>query len=504
MLLGPRVARNAAAGAARSGHARSWDSDTHGRRSPATRPTSGGRLRRVLGAGPAQLLAATRPRSTRSRGVTVAWWSDGRQEIRPVALDPLPTWCPGRGVATARGRGRAAPPRAQRLPRRRLPGGRTPARRRRPGAGDRAGRGAARVGGRAQSRPRPGRRRPGLAGPAAGDRWPRPTCCAPRPGDWMAVADHLQVPAGLGYALAARDSPGAGAGRSRPAGGARLRPDGCSRCCATGLAAAAPPAGTGPPRIAVLTPAGESDSAGSSTRLLADALGVPARARDRPVAPAGRRGRGGRRRRAAPGRRALPPVRRRHARRLPDPGRAVRWTCCSTEAVRAGRLGPGQRARQRLADDAATYAWVPAMIRFYLGEEPLLGSCPPGCSPTPSSGRRSGTGCTSSWSSRSPATAAADRCSGPRARPRSSPAAGGGGRGAAPVRRPGAARVEPPRADAGRRTGEPRPASTAGLLRGGRDRARAAGAADLHGRRRRRVARPRVGRGTKDTWLLGG
>jgi carboxylate-amine ligase len=29
-----------------------------------------------------------------------------------------------------------------------------------------------------------------------------------------------------------------------------------------------------------------------------------------------------------------------------------------------------------LADDTATYAWVPAMIRFYLGEEPILGSVP--------------------------------------------------------------------------------------------------------------------------------
>ena len=29
-----------------------------------------------------------------------------------------------------------------------------------------------------------------------------------------------------------------------------------------------------------------------------------------------------------------------------------------------------------LADDAAAYAWVPAMIRFYLGEEPLLASVP--------------------------------------------------------------------------------------------------------------------------------
>jgi uncharacterized circularly permuted ATP-grasp superfamily protein len=47
-----------------------------------------------------------------------------------------------------------------------------------------------------------------------------------------------------------------------------------------------------------------------------------------------------------------------------------------TEAVRAGRLGLANVPGNGLADDAAAYAWVPAMIRFYLGEEPLLGSIP--------------------------------------------------------------------------------------------------------------------------------
>ena len=41
-----------------------------------------------------------------------------------------------------------------------------------------------------------------------------------------------------------------------------------------------------------------------------------------------------------------------------------------------GRLGLANVPGNGLADDAATYAWVPAMIRFYLGEEPLLGSVP--------------------------------------------------------------------------------------------------------------------------------
>ena len=44
--------------------------------------------------------------------------------------------------------------------------------------------------------------------------------------------------------------------------------------------------------------------------------------------------------------------------------------------MRAGRLGLANVPGNGIADDAAAYAWVPAMIRFYLGEEPLLDSVP--------------------------------------------------------------------------------------------------------------------------------
>jgi uncharacterized circularly permuted ATP-grasp superfamily protein len=47
-----------------------------------------------------------------------------------------------------------------------------------------------------------------------------------------------------------------------------------------------------------------------------------------------------------------------------------------SDAVRAGRLGLANVPGNGIADDAATFAWVPAMIRFYLGEEPLLSSLP--------------------------------------------------------------------------------------------------------------------------------
>lgn len=45
-----------------------------------------------------------------------------------------------------------------------------------------------------------------------------------------------------------------------------------------------------------------------------------------------------------------------------------------TEAVRAGLLGLANVPGNGVADDAATFAWVPAMIGFYLGEQPLLPS----------------------------------------------------------------------------------------------------------------------------------
>jgi uncharacterized circularly permuted ATP-grasp superfamily protein len=37
------------------------------------------------------------------------------------------------------------------------------------------------------------------------------------------------------------------------------------------------------------------------------------------------------------------------------------WKCCARDAVGTG-----------IADDKALYAYVPAIIRYYLGEEPIL------------------------------------------------------------------------------------------------------------------------------------
>jgi uncharacterized circularly permuted ATP-grasp superfamily protein len=190
-------------------------------------------------------------------------------------------------------------------------------------------------------------------------------------GEWMAAADHLQVPAGLGYALANRES--ARAALPDLTAAAPDDPRAALTVLRDGLAAAAPP-GTPAPRIAVLS-AGESDNAWFEHRFLADALGVPlVRAADLwPRLDGGVEA-------------SLDGVR--HPidvlyRRFDDGMLAAFRTptgqsldALLTEAVRSGRLGLANVPGNGLADDTATYAWVPAMIRFYLGEEPIIGSVP--------------------------------------------------------------------------------------------------------------------------------
>jgi carboxylate-amine ligase len=46
------------------------------------------------------------------------------------------------------------------------------------------------------------------------------------------------------------------------------------------------------------------------------------------------------------------------------------------EAVRVGKLAVANVPGNGVADDKATYRYVPEMIRFYLGEEPVLRSVP--------------------------------------------------------------------------------------------------------------------------------
>ena len=308
-----------------------------------------------------------------ARGVSVAAWADGRQIVRPFPLDPVP-----RILAAAEwSRIAAGVEQRHRALNAFLADAYRAAGRRR-GDVDRAPE-VVRAGvlpewAVAHS--------PGRDPDAVGQAWPAQPRVAVAgadvlctgSGEWVVTADHLRVPAGLGYALAARDAVRAAVPELLAAAVGVADPYAAVPLLRRGLASAAPPACTGTPRIAVLT-AGESDNAWFEHRLLADALGVPlVRAGDLwPRMDGGVEA-------AVDGERMPVDV---LYRRFDDGLLGAFRTPMGqpldsllTEAVRAGRLGLANVPGNELADDAATYAWVPALIRFYLGEEPLLGTVP--------------------------------------------------------------------------------------------------------------------------------
>ncbi len=223
---------------------------------------------------------------------------------------------------------------------------------------------------------------PGRDPDAVGRAWPgqpRATVAAAdvvrtASGEWVVTADHLRAPAGLGYALAARDTVAGALPRFLAVAGELVDPHDAVPMLRAGLASAAPPACPGRPRLAVLT-SGESDNAWFEHRLLADALRVPlVRAGD--LWP---RTDGGVEVAVDGGRMPVDVIYRRFDEGLLAAIRTPAGQSLDvllTEAVRAGRLGLANVPGNELADDIAGYAWVPEMIRFYLGEEPLLGTVP--------------------------------------------------------------------------------------------------------------------------------
>ncbi|MDT0275777.1 circularly permuted type 2 ATP-grasp protein [Blastococcus goldschmidtiae] len=321
-----------------------------------------------LGAGglaaAARSLAAVRA----ARGVVLGSWSDGRHERHPVVLDPLPRLIPAEewrllaaGVEQrhralgafladayrAAGRRRSDVDRAPEIVRAGvLPEWavvRNPA------------------------------RDPGAVGQA----WPgqpRVTVGAvdlvrTAEGGWMVTADDLRTPAGLGFAVEDRLSLRAAVPELFAAG-----PPGHPAAALTllrqALAEAAPPACPGPPRVAVLS-GGETDPSWFEHAVLAEALGVPL-VRTGDLWP---RADGGLEIAVDGARRPVDVL----YRRFDEGGLAAYRTPVGqpldvqlTEAVRAGRLGLANVPGNGVADDATTFAWVPAMIGFYLGEQPLL------------------------------------------------------------------------------------------------------------------------------------
>jgi uncharacterized circularly permuted ATP-grasp superfamily protein len=316
----------------------------------------------------ADVMAAERA----ERGVAVGRWADGRQQVRPLALDPVPRIVPAAEWAALA----AGVEQRHRALNSFLAEAYRAAGRRRDDA-DRAPQ-VVRAGvlpdwAVAHS--------PGRDPDAVGQAWPgqpRATVAGTdvlctTDGSWLVAKDNLRVPAGLGYALANRQSL-RGALPSLFSDCRPADPFDAVPLLRAGLEAAAPPGIPGTPRIAVLT-SGESDNAWFEHRLLADALGVPlVRAAD--VWP---RLDGGVEVSVGGQRLPVDVLYRRFDDGLLGAFRVPMGSPLEsllTEAVRSGLLGLANVPGNALADDAAAYAWVPAMIRFYLGEEPLLASVP--------------------------------------------------------------------------------------------------------------------------------
>ncbi|GAA3178601.1 circularly permuted type 2 ATP-grasp protein [Blastococcus jejuensis] len=341
-----------------------------GRLRPAYAPL-GPVLHRLGTAGLAEAAAALEAERSR-RGVSLSAWSDGRQHPQPFRQDPWPRVVPlaewtllAAGVEQrhraltafladayrAAGRRRGDPDRDPDVVRAGvLPPwavahspGRTP---------------------EAVGLAWPGQARAGIA---AAD------VVRTSDGRWVVVRDELRAPAGLGFALAGRDVARAAVPGLCPAEDSGVvDPRAALPVLQAGLAAGAPPECAGPPTVAVLT-AGQTDGAYAEHAILAEALGVPlVRAGD--VWP---RADGGVEL-AVRGERVPVDV---LYRRFDDAALGAYRTPIGqaldsvlAEAVRAGRLGLVNVPGNGVADDVTTFAFVPAMIRFYLGEDPLLDS----------------------------------------------------------------------------------------------------------------------------------
>jgi carboxylate-amine ligase len=196
------------------------------------------------------------------------------------------------------------------------------------------------------------------------------------PDGWVVLEDNLRVPSGIGYAISNRDSAAAALPdlyRSPTAAGL-ADPHEAVDVLRAALVDAAPPGCDGTPQLGLLTD-GRHNTAWYEHRLLAEAMGLPIVTPDTLWAtPTGGVAV------QVDGERV--PV---HVlyRRFDEAELAAHLTPTGTpvdvllgEAVRLGQLALANVPGNGVADDKATYRYVPEMIRFYLGEEPVLPSVP--------------------------------------------------------------------------------------------------------------------------------
>jgi uncharacterized circularly permuted ATP-grasp superfamily protein len=193
---------------------------------------------------------------------------------------------------------------------------------------------------------------------------------------WVVLEDNLRVPSGIGYAISNRDSARAALPQlhADPAVAGLADPHAAVDLLKAALVDAAPPRVDGPPQLGLLTD-GEHNTAWYEHRMLAEAMGVPIVTPDAlwPTPSGGVAVQVG-------GDRV--PV---HVlyRRFDEADLAAHRTPTGTpvdvllgEAVRCGQLALANVPGNGVADDKATYRYVPEMIRFYLDEEPVLAGVP--------------------------------------------------------------------------------------------------------------------------------
>ncbi|HEV7616327.1 MAG TPA: circularly permuted type 2 ATP-grasp protein [Solirubrobacterales bacterium] len=186
-------------------------------------------------------------------------------------------------------------------------------------------------------------------------------------GRLLVLEDNLRMPSGCSYAVGVREA-------VEPAVGAAARPrrlDSYVGLLGAAIRAAAP-AGRGDPAVAILSDGPASGAWYEHTRLGRE-LGIPV------VEPAQLEVERGRLfARGARDRSQLDVIYRRlDEDRLSHPdGGLTDLGELLLPALESGRLGCVNAFGTGLADDKLAHAYAESMVRFYLGEEPLLGSVP--------------------------------------------------------------------------------------------------------------------------------
>jgi uncharacterized circularly permuted ATP-grasp superfamily protein len=196
------------------------------------------------------------------------------------------------------------------------------------------------------------------------------------PRGWVVLEDNLRVPSGIGYALTNRDSGRAALPQlyAEAEAAGLVDPGEAVALLRAALADAAPAGCTGVPQLGLLTD-GPHNSAWFEHQLLAAALGIPIVTPDAlwPTPTGGIAVQ-------VNGERIPIDV---LYRRFDEADLAGHLTPSGTpvdvllgEAVRAGKVAMANVPGNGVADDKATYRYVPEMIRFYLAEEPVLETVP--------------------------------------------------------------------------------------------------------------------------------